>query len=80
MKGLERKMLGQRIEIASDAAGLRAGRRIGDAVAPAAAIEGDDAVSGPRKTRDLLLPDGAGAGVRVQQNDRHTGAAAVDEP
>ena len=67
----ELEMIGERIEIAGDAAGLRAGCRIGHALAPALAIEGDDAVAGRGEGGNLRLPDFDGAGVRMQQNDRH---------
>ena len=67
----ELEMIGERIEIAGDAAGLRAGRRIGHALAPTLAIEGDDAVAGGGKSGDLRLPDFDGAGVRMEKNDRH---------
>ena len=80
MKPIEREMIDQCVEIAGDAAGLRTGGRIGRAVSPTAPIEGNDAVSGPRKSDDLLLPNYAGAGVGMQQDDRHTGSAAVDKP
>ena len=67
VKLVELEMIGQRIEIAGDAAGLRAGRRIGHAFAPALAIEGDDAVTGRGEGGDLRLPDFARAGVWVQR-------------
>ena len=61
----ELEMIGERIEIAGDAAGPRTGCRIGDALAPALAIEGDDAVAGRGEGGDLRLPDFDGAGVRM---------------
>ena len=68
---VELEMIGERIEIAGDAAGLRAGCRIGHALAPALAIEGDDAVAGRGEGGNLRLPDFARAGVRMEKNDRH---------
>ena len=59
-------MIDQCIEMAGNAARLRTRSGIGNAVAPAAPIEGDDAVSSPRKSDDLLLPNRAGAGVGMK--------------
>jgi hypothetical protein len=44
---VEPEMIRERIEIPGNAAGLRAGRRIGQALAPVAAIEGDDTIAFP---------------------------------
>src|ERR1700730_8141332 len=76
----ELEMIGERIKIAGDAARLRARCGIGQALAPALAIEGDDAVAGRGEGGDLLLPNFDGAGVRMQQDERNAGAAAVGEP
>src|ERR1700722_16991287 len=68
---VELEMSTKRIEIAGDAAGPRAGRWIGHALAPALAIEGDDAIPGRSEGGNLRLPDFDGAGVRMEKNDRH---------
>ena len=59
-------MTDERVEIAGDAAGLQAGLADRARFCPTAPIEGDDAVSGPRKSDDLLLPNRAGAGVGME--------------
>ena len=67
----ELEIFDERIEIVGNADRLRAGCRIGHALAPALAIEGDDAVAGRGEGGNLRLPDFDGAGVRVKKNDRH---------
>src|ERR1700722_19343634 len=80
MEFVELEMFRERIKIARNASGLRTGCGIGHALAPAAAVESDDAVSGPREVRDLVRPDVTGARVRVKQNQWHACAAGVREP
>src|SRR5260370_13409045 len=73
-------MIRERIEITRDAAGLWAGRRIGQALAPAAAVKSDDAIALQCKGCYLGFPARAGAGIGMQQHDRSAGAPGVDEP
>src|SRR5579871_5820207 len=80
MKFVELEIIRERIEVARNASGLRPCCGIGRALAPAAAIERDDAISGLRKARDLIGPDSTGAGIGVEQHDRRTRAAAIGEP
>jgi len=80
MKFFELQMIGERIEVAGDAAGRRAACRIGHALAPPLAVERDDAITRRSEGRDLRLPDVHRAGVGMQKHDRHAGAAGVDEP
>jgi hypothetical protein len=61
---VEREMVRKRIEIRGNAAGLRAGRRIGQALAPSAAIEGDDTIAFPSEGGRLGLPPSSPAGAR----------------
>jgi len=77
---VEPEVICERIEIARNCSGLGAGRRIGQALAPAAAVEGDDAIALPCKGRRLDFPAFAGAGVGMQQHDRRAGASGVGEP
>src|SRR5215470_11402302 len=80
MEFVEPEVICERFEIARNGAGLRAGRGISLTLAPAAAVEGDDAVALPRKGRRLGFPAFAGAGVGVQEHDRRAGASGVREP
>src|SRR5215471_17003440 len=80
MELVELEVICERIEVARNAAGLGAGRRIDEALAPAAAVEGDDAIALPRESRCLGFPAFAGAGIGVQQHDRGAGASGVSEP
>ena len=77
---VEPEMVRERIDIRGNAAGLRASRRIGQAFAPAAAIEGDDTIALPSEGGRLGLPGHAGASVGMQQHDRDAGASGVGEP
>src|SRR3984957_7876178 len=80
MELVELEMFRERIKIARNASGLRTGCGIGHTLAPAAAVDSDGAVCGPREVRDLVRPDVTGAGVRVKQNQWHACAAGVREP
>src|SRR5215468_8192784 len=80
MEFVEPEVIYERIEIARNGAGLRAGRGLGLTLAPAAAIEGDDAVALPRKGCRLGFPAFAGAGVGVHEHDRRAGASGVSDP
>src|ERR1700744_1523748 len=80
MEAPELEMLSERIEIARNASRLRSRRGVGDALAPAPPVEGDDAVTGLRKACDLARPYHAGAGVGMEQHDRYARSAAVREP
>src|SRR5262249_48924915 len=80
VEAIELEVIGEQIEIAGDAPGLWPGCRIGQAFAPAPAVEGDDAESGAREARGLGLPNSAGAGVGVEEHDGSAGAAGVGEP
>jgi len=80
MEPVEPEIIRERIKIARNTSWLRSRCGVGDTFAPASAVEGDDAVSGPSKARDLARPNGAGAGVGVEQHQWHPCAAGVCEP
>jgi hypothetical protein len=80
MEPVELEIIRERIKIARNTSWLRSRRRVGRAFAPASAVEGDDAVSSPGKARDLVRPNGAGAGVGVEQDEWRASAAGVREP
>src|SRR5215467_3129545 len=68
MKLVELEIIRERIKIASNTPWLRSRCGVGHTSAPASAVESNDAVSGLRKARDLARPNGASAGVRVEQH------------
>src|SRR5262249_45326751 len=80
VKFVELEMIRECIEVARDAAGLHAGRRISPALAPASAIEGDATIALPRKGQCRRFPAFARAGVGMEQDDRDATTSRIGEP
>jgi hypothetical protein len=68
----------ERIEIAGDGAGLLARRRVWNAAAPPASVEGDDAVPCGAQSGHLAVPIVDRARVGVEQDHRPALPASVD--